>query len=67
MEALTPFTNETDHDEQETRCRVRPRPGAGLSGCATQQKSLYGWGNYQDQLYEHFKTEGNGNAADRRA
>ncbi|TDY85868.1 UNVERIFIED_ORG: hypothetical protein DFO49_4897 [Herbaspirillum seropedicae] len=36
-----------------------------LSGCANhQQKSLYGWGNYQDQLYEHFKTEGNGNAAE---
>ena len=25
-----------------------------------QQKSLYGWDNYQDQLYDHFKTDGNG-------
>ncbi|MBV8623985.1 MAG: DUF4810 domain-containing protein [Herbaspirillum sp.] len=32
-----------------------------LCGCAgPQQKSLYGWGNYQDQLYDHFKTDGNG-------
>lgn len=32
-----------------------------LCGCAgQQQKSLYGWGNYQDQLYDHFKTDGNG-------
>ncbi|MDR6583656.1 hypothetical protein HBH1_02866 [Herbaspirillum sp. BH-1] len=36
-----------------------------LTGCANHaQKSLYGWGNYQDQLYEHFKTEGNGNEAE---
>lgn len=36
-----------------------------LAGCANhQQKSLYGWGNYQDQLYAHFKTEGNDNAAE---
>ncbi len=33
-----------------------------LSGCANhQQKSLYGWGNYQEQVYDHFKTDGNGN------
>ncbi len=36
-----------------------------LAGCASQkQKTLYGWGNYQNQLYEHFKTEGNGNEAE---
>ncbi|WP_433694771.1 DUF4810 domain-containing protein [Herbaspirillum seropedicae] len=36
-----------------------------LTGCANhQQKSLYGWGNYQEQLYGHFKNEGNGNEAE---
>lgn len=32
-----------------------------LSGCANQPKPLYGWGNYQDQVYEHFKTESSDN------
>lgn len=36
-----------------------------LSGCASQKpKTLYGWGNYQDQLYSHFKNEGNGHEAE---
>lgn len=29
--------------------------GAALTGCAQAPKSLYQWGGYQDQLYEHFK------------
>ncbi|MBB5391134.1 MULTISPECIES: DUF4810 domain-containing protein [unclassified Herbaspirillum] len=32
-----------------------------LTGCANQHKSLYGWGNYQQQVYAHFKSEGDGN------
>ncbi|HZG20329.1 MAG TPA: DUF4810 domain-containing protein [Herbaspirillum sp.] len=33
--------------------------GLVLSGCAGRPpQSLYGWGNYQDQLYEHFKGDG---------
>ena len=28
-----------------------------LSGCAQPKKSLYYWGNYQGQLYSHFKGE----------
>lgn len=31
-----------------------------LGGCATAPQSLYGWGSYQAQVYEHFKTQGNG-------
>lgn len=34
-------------------------------GCVNyQQKFFYGWGNYQDQLYEYFKIEGNGNVVE---
>lgn len=29
-----------------------------MVGCANQQKSLYGWGPYQQQVYNHFKAEG---------
>ena len=29
-----------------------------LSGCA-KQKTIYNWGDYQQQVYQHFKTEGN--------
>ncbi|WP_050465179.1 DUF4810 domain-containing protein [Herbaspirillum autotrophicum] len=29
-----------------------------LAGCAT-QKTIYHWGDYQQQVYQHFKTEGN--------
>lgn len=29
-----------------------------LCGCAT-QKTLYNWGGYQQQVYQHFKTDGN--------
>lgn len=29
-----------------------------LVGCANQQKSLYGWGSYQQQVYKRFKSEG---------
>jgi hypothetical protein len=33
-----------------------------LCGCAGhQQQSLYGWGNYQEQLYDHFRNNGSGN------
>lgn len=28
-----------------------------LSGCATRQKPIYGWGNYQQQVYEYFKAD----------
>jgi len=35
---------------------------AGISmtmvGCANQQKSMYGWGTYQQQVYKRFKAEG---------
>jgi hypothetical protein len=27
------------------------------AGCAARQPPLYYWGNYQDQVYEHFKAE----------
>lgn len=29
----------------------------GLSGCASAPKSLYGWGDYQQQLYTYLQTE----------
>lgn len=29
-----------------------------MTGCANQSKSLYQWGGYQGQVYEHFKTQG---------
>jgi hypothetical protein len=31
--------------------------GIVLSGCQTQPKSLYHWGNYQPAVYSHFKGE----------
>jgi len=29
-----------------------------LSGCATKQAPMYGWGNYQQQVYQYFKADG---------
>lgn len=29
-----------------------------LVGCAQPPKTLYGWGSYQNNLYEHFKADG---------
>ncbi len=29
-----------------------------MIGCANQQKNLYGWGPYQQQVYNRFKAEG---------
>ncbi len=26
-----------------------------MTGCATNNKDLYSWGNYEDQVYEYFK------------
>ena len=34
-----------------------------LSGCAAPVKPLYGWGNYQGQVYDYFKASGNGTEA----
>lgn len=31
--------------------------GIGLAGCANQPKSLYYWGDFQDQQYAYFKGE----------
>jgi hypothetical protein len=28
-----------------------------LAGCATGPQPLYGWGSYQNQVYEHFKAQ----------
>jgi hypothetical protein len=28
------------------------------TGCANRPQALYQWGNYQGQVYEHFKTQG---------
>ncbi|WP_348533510.1 DUF4810 domain-containing protein [Herbaspirillum sp. 3R11] len=28
-----------------------------LTGCATRQQPIYGWGNYQQQVYEYFKAD----------
>lgn len=35
-----------------------------LSGCASRNKTtaLYGWGNYQDQVYQYFKADGSKSA-----
>ncbi len=30
-----------------------------LTGCMTQSKQLYSWGDYQQQVYAHLKSEGN--------
>ena len=32
----------------------------GLFGCATPPPMLYGWGSYQQQVYEYLKGENNG-------
>ena len=32
--------------------------GAAMSGCSTQPKPLYNWGNYQQQVYAHLKGGG---------
>lgn len=29
-----------------------------LTGCATRQPPLYGWGNYQQQVYQYLKEDG---------
>lgn len=34
-----------------------------LPGCAARVPPLYGWGSYQAQVYEHFKGQGKGPAA----
>ncbi|GAB3249892.1 DUF4810 domain-containing protein [Chitinimonas naiadis] len=31
-----------------------------LSACAAPNKNMYGWGSYQQQVYEHFKGDGKG-------
>jgi len=28
-----------------------------LTGCATRQQPIYGWGNYQQQVYQYFKAD----------
>jgi hypothetical protein len=33
-----------------------------LSGCAQKTASLYGWGGYQDQVYQYFKADGSKSA-----
>lgn len=33
---------------------------AGLAGCASAPPPLYGWGRYQEQVYEHFKAQNKG-------
>jgi hypothetical protein len=30
---------------------------SALIGCASQPVTMYGWGSYQTQVYEHFKAE----------
>lgn len=35
---------------------------ASLYGCATQPKTLYYWGSYQDQVYDYLKAPGGGDA-----
>lgn len=34
-----------------------------LSGCASQSKALYYWGNYQDTVYEYLNEPGGGDTA----
>nr|WP_051516737.1 DUF4810 domain-containing protein [Herbaspirillum sp. RV1423] len=29
-----------------------------LTGCATRQPPLYGWGSYQQEVYQYFKADG---------
>jgi hypothetical protein len=33
-----------------------------LGGCATKPTTLYGWGSYQDQVYQYFKADGSKSA-----
>jgi len=33
-------------------------PLLALSACATHQPHMYGWGNYQQEVYQYFKADG---------
>lgn len=40
-----------------TRCALTLLVAALLTGCAARQQPLYYWGDYQPQIYGHFKAE----------